>query len=127
MAINKRFASEEYVQEQVKIIANPPPSVMPYTKPTKIPIQSGTQLVFYGSSAGTMEFKMGSQTYSHDLVDAKDCGWVLWVQSTDIDGSIISQSGRTYLNLGEVIKEIDVTWTPTVQTDKPNWIVITIN
>ena len=121
------FATEEYVDSKMLEYLTPPPAVTSYTKPTSIPIMNGTQLVFYASSAGTFTFKFGKETYTHELENQKDCGWVLWAQTTDTDGSLISQGSRSYLMVGEVVKEIEVIWSPVTGTSNPNWIVITIN
>lgn len=119
------FASKEYVEQ--KILESSLPQVTTYTKPTSVPITSGTQLVFYGSSAGTFTFKLGQRTYTKTLSSANDCGWVLWVQTTPEDGSLISQGYRSYFQIKEILSEIQVNWEPVSGTQNPNWIVITIN
>jgi hypothetical protein len=44
------YATQDYVNDKILAGLQPPPKVTSYTKPTSIPVQSGTQLVFYGSS-----------------------------------------------------------------------------
>lgn len=122
----KKYATEEFVDNKIKIGLQPPPKVTAYTKPTSIPLVSGTQLIFYGSTAGTMKFKLGSKTYSHRLESMDDVGWVIWVQSSSIDGSIISHTGRNYFDIGETITTTNVEWVPDGAPSSPNWIVITI-
>lgn len=106
----------------------PPPSVTSYSRPTSIPVISGMQIVFYAACAGTMTFTMGSKTYSHTLASPNDVGWMLWVQSGEIDGSFIFPSGeRRYLEVGSVVSEASVRFDfESYSNNNPNYIVITI-
>jgi hypothetical protein len=44
------YATQDYVDDKISVGLQPPPKVTSYTKPISIPVQSGTQIVFYGSS-----------------------------------------------------------------------------
>lgn len=126
------LASKDYVESKIFEWASPPPSIVTYHKPTSIPVQSGTQLVFYGSTGGTMKFSTISNgreySYSKTLNTMNDIGWVLWVQTDSESGSFISQTdGRTYLLVYKTVEEFNVTWTPSETKDVYNWIVMTIN
>lgn len=113
-----------------KIIAGlrPPPAVTSYSRPTKIPIISGMQLVFYAACAGTFTLTLGSKTYTHTLASQNDVGWALWVQTGETDGSFISPTGtRKYLETGSVVSEATVRFDfEEYSTPNPNYIIITI-
>lgn len=98
-----------------------------YKQPTSIPAASGMQIICYGATAGTMDFQIGNKVYSKELASGSDCGWFLWVQTSSIDGSIVTKDGRQYMNIGETIDEIGITWSPSVETvSSSSYIVITI-
>jgi hypothetical protein len=47
-----------------------------------------------------MSFKLGNKTYTKQLADMNDVGWVLWVQTSDVDGSLIEHGTRNYFDMG---------------------------
>lgn len=101
--------------------------VVRYAKPTSVPIESGMQIIFYAAGAGTMSFTMGSETYSHYLKDSSTAGWMLWIQTGDVDGSFIFPGGtRRYMYMGGVATEATISFTPD-NSNKPDmaYIVIT--
>ena len=84
---------ETYDRETIEKIAaetiNPAPTTVFYNSPESIPIQSGMQIVFYASSAGTMTITMGKTTYTNTLESINDSRWILQIQNYDDSGSII--------------------------------------
>lgn len=101
-------------------------NITTYRDPKKIKISNGMQIIFYGSSAGTMTLTLGNKEYTHTLESSSDVAWVLWMQTGDIDGSFIYHGGRTYLITNAIIEEADVVWTPPAEKQDPSWIIITI-
>lgn len=124
------YATKDYVVQKIMENLIIPPAVTSYVKPETVPIQSGTQLIFYGSTSGTMEIKLGNnKIFSKYLSSMNDVGWVIWIQTNEGEGSFVSLGERSYFNNIDPpeLTEVGITWTPDVTTTKPNWIVITIN
>lgn len=79
-----------------------------YTNPTEpVPIKSGSQIVFYVNQKGTVTLKIGNATYNVDFSDTTKSEWLLWLQSTNSGGSIITPTGtRKWMAVGGTAENI---------------------
>lgn len=79
-----------------------------YTNPTDpVPIKTGSQVVFYVNQSGTVTLTIGNATHTVDFSDTTKSEWLLWVQSTNSGGSIITPTGtRKWMPVGGTAENI---------------------
>lgn len=102
--------------------------VLVYTRPTNIPISSGTQIICYCSDGGTFTFTFGDATFIYESTGENDVGWFLWIQTSENKaGSIIQSNGiRTYLVTNENTTDVGINFTPNSSDTNGSYIVTTI-
>ena len=86
--------------------------VKSYTNPEptqQIPIKNGSQIVLYANKSGNVAVRLGADSQTYNLASTTAVRWLLWVQTTETAGSLISPDGtRTYMAAGRVVEYITV-------------------
>lgn len=100
-------------------------SVTSYNCPTEVPLESGSQYIFYGSAGGTISVQVGSNENNkveYQLSSGFDIVWLLYVQTSDVQGSIIATSGtRKVINFEGDSSKMKISSTI------PIWIAIKVS
>lgn len=99
-------------------------SVISYKNPAEVPLESGSQYIFYGSTGGTISVQVGSNENNkvdYQLSSGFDIVWILYVQTSEVQGSIIATSGtRKVINFEGDSSKMKISSTI------PVWIVIKV-
>jgi hypothetical protein len=99
-------------------------SVISYKNPAEVPLESGSQYIFYGSTGGTISVQVGSNENNkvdYQLSSGFDIVWILYVQTSEVQGSIIETSGtRKVINYEGDSSKMKISSTI------PVWIVIKV-
>ena len=119
------YATEEFVNNAIANIEIPTgKSIISYSNPLEVPLESGSQYIFYGSQAGTISITIGDYTWQTEdiqLSSGSDVAWVLWMQTAAAQGSFIRTSGtRRAVELKGDFSKMKISSTI------PYWIVIKI-
>ena len=120
------YATEQYVNDAIANIEIPSgKSIVSYSSPLEVPLESGSQYILYGSNAGTITVTIGgspSATADYQLANVGDVVWLLWMQTAPTQGSIITTSGtRKVMELSADFSKMKISSTI------PYWIVIKID
>ena len=118
-------ADKQEIVAQVLESTSQQQKVTSYTKPTEIALKSGMQFICYCGSGGTFTFTLGNATFEWVAATSDDCGWFLWVQTSETAGSVILPGGkRTYLVTGGTVETVAVRFTE-ILPNSP-YVVLTI-
>lgn len=98
--------------------------VISYKNPAEVPLESGSQYIFYGSTGGIISVQVGSNENNkvdYQLSSGFDIVWILYVQTSEVQGSIIATSGtRKVINFEGDSSKMKISSTI------PVWIVIKV-
>ena len=120
------YATEEFVNNAIANIEIPTgKSIVSYKNQLEVPLENGSQYILYGSQAGTISLTIGTQynsTVDYQLENGNSIVWLLWMQTSDTQGSIITTSGtRKVIDLQGDTSKMKISAT------MPYWIVIKVN
>lgn len=127
--LSEEMMDKSSVEDLVKTTINPLPNVQFYNSEDSIPITSGEQIIFYVANPGVVKIYLTDTcVYEYRLDSREDCCWLLWIQNTDIQGSLINASTgkREYMQTECIVTQARTIFIPDDPSLNTSYVFITI-
>lgn len=127
--LSEEMMDKSSVEKLVQTTINPIPNVNYYNSQDSILITNGEQIIFYAADPGLMKIYLTDTCiYEYRLESIEDCCWLLWIQNTEIQGSLINASTgkRQYMRTDCVVESAKTEFIPDDTTQNNSYVFITI-
>lgn len=127
--LSDEMMDKSSVEKLVQNTINPAPNVNYYNSEDSIPITNGEQIIFYAAQSGLIKIYLTDDCiYEYRLESLEDCCWLLWIQNTEIQGSLINPTTgkRQYMQTYCIVESARTEFIPDDTNQNTSYVFITI-
>lgn len=127
--LSDEMMDKSSVEKLVQNTINPVPNVNYYNSEDSIPITNGEQIIFYAAQSGLIKIYLTDDCiYEYRLESLEDCCWLLWIQNTEIQGSLINPTTgkRQYMQTYCIVESARTEFIPDDTNQNTSYVFITI-